>query len=67
MFIKGIIQVQGLLAITILYTAAFLMVTVQFLSQAQGSFEGLTKTLISQTALYSYITLNLTLSFRFLY
>ena len=45
---KEIIQVQGLLAVIILYTATFLMVTVQFLSQAQGSFRGFIKTLITQ-------------------
>ena len=44
---KVIIQVQGLLAIRMLYTAAFSTATVQFLSQAQGSFGGLIKTLIT--------------------
>ena len=48
------------------------MATVQFLSQAQESFKGLIKTLItrvysSQTAWYSYNTFNLILSLRFLY
>ena len=48
------------------------MATVQFFSQAQGSFRDLTKTLItrlysSQTALYFYNAFGLTLSLRFLY
>ena len=71
-FIKKIIQVQGLLAIIMPCTAAFLMATVQFLNQVRESFGGLIKTLItrlyfSQTALCSYNTFGLTLSLRFLY
>ena len=42
---KEIIQVQGLLAVIMPYTAAFLTATVQFLSQARGSFGGFIKTL----------------------
>ena len=44
---KEIIQVQGLLAITMPCTAAFSITTDQFLSQAQGSFGGFIKTLIT--------------------
>ena len=45
---KGIIQVQGLLVITILYAAAFSSATVQFLNQARGFFRGFTRTLITR-------------------